>query len=415
MTTAAVKAERSRLAAWCGWWLAIAMGLAPLLAWLGPLGFAPVVGGVGLLTLPALRLEEEDRPAAIALVVALAWAVASMVWSPFKAEPVALNGAKLIVQAALYWAAITAARRASVRSRTWALRLLAWGMAALGAVLVAEAVTGAGLYQAIRAAIGDPIRPDLAAKNVAQGAFVLALLAGPAAAAAIRQQMWWLAVPMVAGVIMAGHAFGADATLIALGLAGVAGLAALRWPTGTPRTLAGIAGLFFLVAPALVWGLRLSGRYEAIQAALPLSWSQRMGYWRHAVDWIVDHPLRGWGLDASRMFAPGIQLHPHDAALQVWLELGLIGAVAAAVFWAVILVRLARPKPGLAGAAACAAAAAYLVFSAVSFGIWQEWWLALGAFAAAACVLLDRQGATARAPRKAAHRRGTIATQPLSE
>ncbi len=39
----------------------------------------------------------------------------------------------------------------------------------------------------------------------------------------------------------------------------------------------------------------------------------------HAVDWIADKPLQGWGLDASRMFGPGIVLHPHDAALQVWL------------------------------------------------------------------------------------------------
>ena len=35
------------------------------------------------------------------------------------------------------------------------------------------------------------------------------------------------------------------------------------------------------------------------------------------------------------------------------------------------------------GAAAAASATAYLVIGGLSFGVWQEWWLALGALAAA--------------------------------
>ena len=53
---------------------------------------------------------------------------------------------------------------------------LAWGLAIYGVILLVEAVTGAAIYQAVRNAIGDPIRPDLARKNVAQGSFALALL-----------------------------------------------------------------------------------------------------------------------------------------------------------------------------------------------------------------------------------------------
>ena len=39
-----------------------------------------------------------------------------------------------------------------------------------------------------------------------------------------------------------------------------------------------------------------------------------------------------------------------------------------------------------------AAAVAYLTFSAVSFGVWQEWWLAVGGLAAAGCMAVLRQG-----------------------
>jgi O-antigen ligase len=78
------------------------------------------------------------------------------------------------------------------------------------------------------------------------------------------------------------------------------------------------------------------------------------------------------------MFGPGIQLHPHNNPLQIWMELGVIGAVAAAAFWVLALGRLSRPRPDLAVAATAGCAAAYLLFG-VNFGVWQEWWLALGA------------------------------------
>ena len=52
---------------------------------------------------------------------------------------------------------------------------------------------------------------------------------------------------------------------------------------------------------------------------------------------------------------------------------------------------------GPAGAAAAvAAASAYLVMGAVSFGVWQEWWLAVGALAATACLALQRPGVAER-------------------
>jgi hypothetical protein len=37
------------------------------------------------------------------------------------------------------------------------------------------------------------------------------------------------------------------------------------------------------------------------------------------------------------------------------------------------------------GAAAAAAAVAYLTIGALSFGVWQEWWLAVGALAIVVC------------------------------
>ncbi|HEX4095561.1 MAG TPA: O-antigen ligase family protein, partial [Caulobacteraceae bacterium] len=144
--------------------------------------------------------------------------------------------------------------------------------------------------------------------------------------------------------------------------------------------------VLFLSMPLVVWSVRHFFNYQAIQNALPLTDSMRLGYWSHAIDWIRARPFRGWGLDASRMFGPGIRLHPHNNPLQVWMELGVIGAVLAAAFWVVVLSGLSRAKPSLAMAATAACAAVYLLFG-VNFGVWQEWWLGLGAVVAMLAVM----------------------------
>ncbi len=207
----------TRLGVWCGWVLAGAAVLAPLLAWAGPLGFAPVMALAGLLTLPATRITEEDRPAALAILVLVIWAAGSMAWSPFRpAEVDEITALKLVLMAALFWSLKSAAALASPTSRLWGLRLFAWGMALLGALLLIEALTHAEIYRGLRLAIHDPIRPDLAARNVAVGAFILAVLWAPAALAAARTAAAWLVIPMVAGLVCASIAFGADAPLAAL-------------------------------------------------------------------------------------------------------------------------------------------------------------------------------------------------------
>ena len=400
-----------KLAAWCGWVMAGGLALTPIIGWLAPLAFAPLLTIMGVLTLPALRIEEEDRPVGIAIVTLVLWAAGSSAWSPFTAKGLGEStAAKLIAETVVFFAAICAARAAAPGPRTVALRVLAWGTALLGVVMLIEGLTGAGLYRAVRDAIHDPIRPDLGVANAAQGLFILAMLAPPAALAAVRVvRAPWLIAPMVLGLIVPGVTLGYDAPLLALVAALVAGLAVAAWPMWGPRALGALGALYFLGAPAIVWALRRSGWYDVLEKDVSLSWSQRMGYWRHAADWIGDHPLRGWGVDASRMFSPGIKLHPHDSALQIWLELGLIGAMAAAVFWVALLSGMSRKTRDPALAISGATAIAYLTFSAVSFGVWQEWWLAVGSLAALACAALQRQPAHAKARASVAPRPSTAA------
>jgi O-antigen ligase len=186
---------------------------------------------------------------------------------------------------------------------------------------------------------------------------------------------------MIAGAGAAALAFGDDAPILALGLAPLSALIVWRWPSLGPKLLAGVAVALFLGMPALVWSIRRFVDYAALERAVPTTDAMRLGYWSHAVDWIQLRPLRGWGLDASRVFGPGIKLHPHNEPLQVWLELGAIGALLAAAFWGLALSGLSRAQSSLRAAATAACASVYLLFG-VNFGVWQEWWLGLGALIA---------------------------------
>lgn len=365
--------------------------LTPLLGWAGSLGFAPAVALAGLLTALSVRIRTEDRALLLALFTALVWACASAFWSPWRpADLDEQTGLKLVFMLALYGCAVSAARAVPEARLPRLLSGLATAAGVLALFLLFEALTSAAGYKVLLGLIGQAVRPDYAIKNVAQGLYVLTLLAPPALAAVSGRPRWVLGLVLGAGIIGPALVFGYDAPLLALACAILAAGLVLGLPSLGPRLLAGLSAGGFLLAPLLAKGAFALGLDERIAPFLSESWLQRLGYWGKAVDWIWARPLPGWGLDASRAFGPGIQLHPHNAPLQIWMELGLIGAVAAAIVWASIFSGLSRPVRTPAAAAATATAVAYLIFGAVSFGVWQEWWLALGALSALACILVLR-------------------------
>lgn len=370
--------QRDRLGMWCGWVLSGAAVLIPIIGWLIPLWFSGLIALVGLLCLPAARIDVSDRTLATILFATLIWAAASTTWSSYHPGKAAHNTLlKLVFELPLYWSAISAARRANPRLRARASMILAWGCAIFGLVLLIEATTHAAVYKALHAYY-EPIRADLAESNVGHSTFVLGLIWPLASCGGPVRLRPWLALIMVAGTWAAARAFEADAPVVGLILAPLAALAVWRWPVIAPKVMGGLAAVLVLIAPGVVWSVRRFFDYGDIEHHLPTTDSLRMEYWSHAIDRIGLHPVRGWGLDASRMFGPGIILHPHNIPLQIWLELGGVGAVAVATFWGTLLSRLSRSTPSLGATAAAASAVVYVLYG-VNFGVWQEWFLALGA------------------------------------
>jgi O-antigen ligase len=113
----------------------------------------------------------------------------------------------------------------------------------------------------------------------------------------------------------------------------------------------------------------------------------RLLIWSFVGARIEERPLLGWGLDSSRAIpggtveihpgAPWLPLHPHNSALQVWLELGLPGAALFAAFMVLLWRAVANVRwPRLFQAAAAGSLLTTFVASFGTYGIWQEWWIA---------------------------------------
>ena len=200
-------------------------------------------------------------------------------------------------------------------------------------------------------------------------------------------------------------------------LATIAGLAAALLSLAAPRLVpklvgAGVAVLILLM-PLLVAFIP-----QIPSASLPPSAVHRLVIWDFASARIAEKPIIGWGLEASRAMPGGraqpnaatldrlnitapaqraflvlphvevMPLHPHNGALQLWLELGGIGALIGAALMLALGFAAARSAAPAVGAGMLASAA---VTGMLSFGLWQAWWVASLLLAMVALALVPRR------------------------
>ena len=372
--------------------------MASLLAYLAPLGFAPLLALVGLLALPGLRLTRAASPPLLILVALALWAAVSMTWSPLAIDASKLKDygdiesltvLKLFLQLATYGAAVVALRGLSEAGARRAATVLAYGTVALAVIAALDSLMGAAIYQKLHALTGEAIRPDLAMVKVSLSTYVMALLVWPAALILSRLSRPRLAWLLAAGMIVTSVVCSSDACLVALAAGGLVWLMVNAFGRPAAKVLVGLVAAPFVLAPLAVLVGVQTGAVAWLHKLVPASWDARLNIWTFTADHIQNHPFRGWGVDASRTFGPAIPLHTHNAQLQLWLELGAIGAALAGVFFCWLAYGIVRLSERSRGEAATAAGAlvSYLVIGGLSFGVWQEWWLALGALTLIACGL----------------------------
>lgn len=371
-------------------WVFLALiAITPLTAYLWPFGLAAFTPIAAIVLIPLFRASKPSLVWA-ALLLFLVWALIATVWSPVFAShgPVedyadaeSQTWGKLAMNAGLYAVLVGIAARLPTLTMRRLATVFMIGATALGAVLLLEGLWGARLYHMLTQASGDAMRPDLERRNVAQGTYTLTLMYWPAAVLLWRRGWKGAVAVLTAAAVGAPILLHAWSPVAALLLGGIVFWVAMRFGRPAGPVLGATVAAVILLAPWVVLGA--SGLFDWAGERLGASWAARLDIWSFTAEQTLEHPVIGWGLDASRAFQP-FMLHPHSAPLQVWLELGLVGAALFAGAWFAITRVASRFGPqGLA------AAAAYFTIGALSFGVWQEWWLGLGALTAIWVMLAD--------------------------
>lgn len=390
--------------------LAIALAVAPMAGVLQSKALAPIATIALVLCVLAHRRRHGawPWPRGAAAWVALAlfgWGAVTALWA---LEPLRALGTSLQIGGFVALGAM-AARAMAAEDEPARRRLVLAATAGLAAGLVLAAADAAS-GNAIRAAVrGLREVPSTLAFGLKPAASAMGLWLPLAAAAPLAP--WLRGLVLAAGaavlVLLPG-----DSAKLAVLAGGLAGGAAWFAPRRVPRLLGAGLALAILAMPAVLGPVLARG---VPADGIPPSAAHRLMIWDFVTGRIADRPVLGWGMEASRS-VPGhrdhptpallerfglgdppragwlplaemLPLHPHNGALQLWLELGLPGALLGAGLALLLGLAAARsPRP----AVATAMLAAGSITAMLSFGAWQEWWVGAELMALAAAAALPR-------------------------
>ena len=232
------------------------------------------------------------------------------------------------------------------------------------------------------------------------GAVAISLLAWPAMAVAWRRNR--TGAVLVAAMACLGLLFLSSGTALLAPFLGLVGFIVV-WFLGRcgALALAVVIPILILAAPQIVSYSLSADVIKEISQKLPTSAQHRLDMWSFAVVKIDEKPFMGWGMDASRFIpqegrrlAPNMELmplHPHNAFLQVRLELGMPGIILFAALVGLFFAGVRNVSDRFAAALIAGAGGAYLTVASLSYGIWQNWWVAFAwAFAALTSLALRR-------------------------
>ena len=276
----------------------------------------------------------------------------------------------------------------------WASRwfkFLSWGGGVLVCLMLIELLGDAAVYRWV---VDFPANEAVGLSRYNRAASLLAL--------AIWSWLGWVmlrpsrstAAPVLVGMVLVGLtavlALGESTTsllALALGLtAAVLAAAAPGWVL-LAGTLAQIAVLAAGPWPWAGWPARLNDSFEQ----WPVTLWHRFEIWDHGALAAAAKPWFGWGFSGYRevpkTLAPietyryfvEAPTHPHNVFLQLWVELGVWGALAGGlVVLAVARAIWAGPRSARPTGIATFAATATVAIAA--YGAWQASWLAIIGF-----------------------------------
>jgi O-antigen ligase len=375
--------------------LQIAAFLTPPVAVLAPRTLAVILPlaalGAGLIAWHKRTLQFPPLAPTLVVLAALVWGAASTFWA-YEPRLVWTIWPTIAALAVAGLVLIAVALDLVEGERRQIETALVVGTLIAVAILCVEAVSMAVIGHPLTA-VFHPQRPS-SSSIFNRGVATVAILLWPAALGIWRRWGGIAAATMVIVTLAAVSRFESMAAVVGIVGGIVIGGAAL-WrarPVAWAFTVLVVIGA--AVAPVLprlpaVDALAERTRAGVVQGNGLVSIAHRLEIWHFVAKSIAERPVAGWGLNSSRDLPGGINevapgarqlpLHPHNAMLQWWLELGAVGAGLATMLVLLAVrgaVLLGDGTSRLVSAAALAAVSSGLVVALVGYGIWQSWWMA---------------------------------------
>ncbi|WP_370336829.1 O-antigen ligase family protein [Parvularcula marina] len=388
---------------------AILFGLAALLLPVGVVlshrNVPVVLVLIALCGLPALR-HFRPQPWVTAVFALIVWGIVTTLWSPYG------NAASWVAYLVLLGLFGTAAMQAGEeRAAKW----LAIGTGASLLLLTIESLTG-GILRDIIPPEGRPDKDDVA---TARGITVIICMAPGLllylfqSAALKNEYRLKIVLGLLIPLGICAASFDISANMMAfLAALGAAGLVCLIPKWGLKLVLAA-AILPFLLMPILVAALPPIEELSQLEAG-PQTWRMRLIIWKAIWGGMSDgwaHFLFGHGIEGARIYGETlgqmslggqqfaidlVPTHPHNVYLQIWFDLGFVGAVFASVASIMAgraLLSASLPVPVRAASAALIASVA--IFALTDASLWTLWRVAgplLGAWLILVASRSMRQG-----------------------
>ena len=338
------------------------------------------------------------RALLLPLVLLVAWMLASALWT-VDIRFTLIETARFGLMALAGLILVAAARALDARGRLAVGNWFMAGFVAGLALLAFEIATEGLLLRSAWWAIGLDKR-FIFSVTYNRATTAIAVLSWPAALFFLQRK-----APVVAAIALMTGAFLVQdlqkwASLIALLSGAMVFGASLLSARVTARVLAACVALLLIAAPILPRTVLAPDAVVRAYPSIAFSEYHRILIWDFAAQRIAERPLLGWGMNSSRVMPGGkdtapmditgrtrgtgeapvelMPLHPHNTPLQLWLELGVPGVLLAAILMVGLLLLAGRHPAGpMARAASLATITGVIAIAAMSFSMWQSWWLAV--------------------------------------
>ncbi|MGH1422828.1 MAG: O-antigen ligase family protein [Hyphomonas sp.] len=399
--------------------------LWPVMAALGAQGFAPMVLLMGVAALVLSRPKWPPAPYFIVFICFVGWVVATEWWSPRSQELISgsLQGGDFAIRAvslriglaALFCTlAIAGALRIPDKSANKSARIILCAFAVHGLMLVAIAIP-----EVRETVLQWAYRDDLAdissgQQNIGRAANAFALCLPLLVSYLFVRHGWFGKATTLIIVVSAVAAFQLlDASSAVIGALMMIFCMVVVWLARQSgfRILLSLIGSYIAATP-VIYGIGIATLRDG-DVDLPASFQSRVWAWDLVIQKTIERPFMGNGLGASKTWnetyrafpewmaqvpahwadyriIPG---HPHNMALQIWAETGVVGSVLSGLACVALAFSLPRPKDMRADIRYATAGLIGVTITMFSFAysVWNEAFWASVAMIVVATIIVARR------------------------